>query len=410
MRAILRNDDAEALLLDIRTGRHAARQVVGETSGTFLAFATTVVLPGAASGHLVFPLGCDIEPGTLVTGAGTAQVSGLVAGVKVTGTFSWSVDGAAPAPASYRFRRRGRELGAPAWAIQLPVSQPLFAKGPAALVRLQARLRRRANTAEHFLLSLSEQQVRQSCGMPIQRALRYRPPIDVDDLVQRSLQAAARLLPVYASADRPPCSWLGMLRLDGRRDLHRELTRLDWLPADAVAALALADACGIDRNGDPAAIWNAVVAASDRLGLPPLHSGPAQLGAALRAPGEVARAAAAAAILAGPEADDDESGPVAASVARLVTSDAALITRAGEGDPGALKQVGDKVVRGLNVSRLSLRVARDGIWEEFRQTGRLFTTATGQQRFGTVADAATLGAIDECLRRAARIRSVATTG
>jgi hypothetical protein len=290
------------------------------------------------------------------------------------------------------------------------VSQQLFAKGPVALARLQARLRRRGQTAEHFLLSLSEQLVRQSCGRPIQRALRYRPPLDVDDLVQRSLQAAARLLPLYASADRPPCSWLGMLRLDGRRDLHRELLRLDWLPADALAALALADACGVDRNGDPAAIWDAAVAASDRLGLPALRSGPTQLEAALRAPGEVARAAAATATLAGPDDDDDKGGPVAASVARLVTSDTALITLAGEGDPRALKQVGEKVVRGLSAPRLSLRMAREGIWEEFRDSGQLFTTAIGQQRFGAAADAGTLGAIDECLRQAARIRSVAKSG
>jgi hypothetical protein len=410
MRAILRNDDAEALLLDIRTGRHGGSQVIGQRSGAFLVFPTAVVVPGAASGHLVFPLDCDFEPGTLVTGDGAAVVSGTVAGVKVTGTFTWSVDGGPPAPAAYHFRRRGRELAAPPWAAQLPVSQQLFAKGPAALARQQARLRRRGHTAEHFLLSLSEQLVRQSCGRPIQRALRYRPPLDVDDLVQRSLQAAARLLPLYTSAGRPPCSWLGMLRLDGRRDLHRELIRLDWLPADAVAALALAEACGIDRNADPAAVWNAVVVASDRLGLPALRSGPAQLEAALRAPGEAARAAAAAATLAGPDVDGDEAGPVAASVARLVTSDTELITLAGEGDPRALKKVGDKVVRGLSAPRLSLRAARDGIWEEFLQTGQLFTTATGHERFGAVADAATLGAIDECLRRAARIRSVASTG
>lgn len=408
MGAILRNDDAEALILDIRTGRTAASQVIGGDEGAFLVFPTSVVTPGAASGHLVFPLRCAVDTGALVTGPGTAAVTANVAGVAVTGTFSWSLGDARPPATSYCFRRRGREIAAPAWAMQLPASRALAARPSATLAREQSRLRRQGHNAEHWLLALTAQLVRHSCRAPIHRALRYRPSTDVDDLVQRSLQAASRLLPLYASQNRPPCSWLGMLRLDGRRDLHREVTHLDWLPPDAVAAIAIAEACGIDLDGDSTATTRAIADAATLLRRPVPRIGPGQLRATIRAPGLIAHAAVVAATVPGPEDDDSDIGGVAETVARLVTTDAALIALARAGDPGALKRVGDQVIRTLSSSGRATRFAREKAWEEFRQSGQLFTSATGQQRFGEVAGPGALSAIDECLRRAAGISRVAT--
>jgi len=411
--AILRNDDAEALILDIRTGRMAASQVIGTDEGAFLVFPTSVVVPGAESGHLVFPLRCEVDPGTLVTGPGTAEVTAAIAGVSVSGRFSWSVGevGDAPPPArEYHFTRRGREVAAPSWAAQLPQSQALVAHRPATLTRQQSRLRRQSGTAEHWLLALTGQLVRHSCRAPIHRALRYRPSTDIDDLVQRSLQVASRLLPLYASRNRPPCSWLGMLRLDGRRDLHREVTHLDWLPADAVAAITIAQACGIDLRADSTTTSKAIAEAAERLRLPGLRIGPGQLEATLRAPGLIAHAAVVAATMPGPDDGDADEGRVAETVARLVTTDTNLIALARAGDPRALKRVGDQVIRKLSPSGRVTRLARQQAWDEFRQSGQLFTSTTGQQRFGDAAGAATLSAIDDCLRRAAGIYRVATAG
>lgn len=401
MPSILRNDDAEALILDIRTARTAATQDIGSQAGAFLVFPTSVVTPGPASGQLVFPLRCDTEPGTVVAGSGRVAVAATVGGVAVQGEFSWAIEGR-PRPASYQFRRRGREVTVPPWAGQLPASRDLAAKERVGLTREQSRLRRQGRNAEHWLLTLTERVVRQSCRGPLHRALRYRP-IEVDDVVQRSLQAACRLLPVYASKDRPPCSWLGMLRLDGRRDLHREVTRLDWLPAEAVAALSLADAYGIDRHRDPAAAWSALVNATERRGRGLPRIAPSQFEAAMRAPALLAQAAMAAATLPEPDLDGGDVGQVAGTVARLVTADPHLIALARAGDPKAIKRVGDQVVRRLSPTR-----QRSVLWDEFQRSGQLFATPIGRRRFAAVADPGTLAAIDKCLQRAAGIRPIAT--
>ena len=404
MPSILRNDDAEALILDIRGARTAAIQPIGSEAGAFLVFPTSVFLPGSARGQLVFPLFCDTEPGTLVAGTGRVAVTGVVSGVSVEGGFCWSVGADAPPPAGYVFRRRGREVAVPPWASQLPGSHALASQSPKRLAREQLRLVRQGRNAEHCLLSLTERLLQHTCRGPVRRALRYRPPIDEDDLVQRSLQVASRLLPLYASKDRPPCSWLGMLRLDGHRDLHREVTSLDWLPADAVAALMLADAYGIDRHRDPTAAWNALVEASSRDGQALPRIGPTRFEAAVRAPFLLTQALAAATTYCddGDDGDDGDAGQLAAAVAALITTDSRLIALAGAGDPEALRRVGDQVVR-----RLSPTHERDGLWDEFRHSGQLFTTPIGRRRFGSVADPSTLATIDQCLLRVAGIRPVA---
>jgi hypothetical protein len=401
VRVILRNDDAEALLLDIRAGRHAARQDVDErAAGAFLIFPTSVVTPGRAGAQLVYPLRADVEPGCLVTAAGTGHVGGVVGTVAVTGAFHWTV-GSAEAPlASYRFRRRGREIPTPPWADQLPRSQALGSKGRAGLIRQQIRIRRHGRTAEHWLFTLTEQMIRRACRGPLGRAIDYRPAVDEDDVVQRGLQTAVRLLPVYASKDRPPCSWLGMLHLDGRRDMRREVSHLDWLPEDAVAAVTLADACGVRRLSDPSATWAALCEGADRLGeAPPGISAP-ELDAVLRARALLVHELAGARA-DGSEVCTTEGSQVSARVARLVSDDDELIAAAAASDSRALVKVGDKVVRQLRDGRESPPAARRRCWEQFQQSGQLFTTPVGLTRFAEVADPLSLAAIDECLRRAA---------
>lgn len=411
MPVILRNDDAEALILDIRACRTVAAQPIDGRAGAILIFPTSVVIK-ARAGHSVFPLGSDVEPGTIVTNAGSAQVAGVVAGISVSGFFHWTVgDGSAP-PAAYRFCRRGRELPAPAWATQLPSSQQLPCLAPAALARRQDRLRRHGRNAEHWLLALTEQVIRRSCRAPVRQAIRYRPQIDVDDVVQRGLQAASRLLPVYASKDRPPCSWLGMLRLDARRDMTREISRLDWLPADAMAALTVDETGTTDCGADPDATIAALANAAELLGRAMPRIAPAQLGAALRAPALLEYERTAGATVAGPELlapDDGTAGRpgVTATVARLVSDDEELIGSAAAGDPGALRRVGDQVVRRLSERAETPTLARRRCWEEFQQSGHLFASPTGLVRFGAVADPDSLAAVDECLRRAAGLRAAA---
>jgi hypothetical protein len=398
----LRNDDAEALILDIRACRNATSQEVGDRAGAFLVFPTSVVTAAQQTGQSVYPLHCDAEPGALVTAPGLAEVSGVVAGVTVTGTFHWSLGGDAAPSACYRFRRNTRDVEPPPWAGQLPSSYHLPGTEPPSLMRQKARLRRRGRDAEHRLLTLTEQVIRCYCRGRIASAIRYRPQMDIDDVVQRGLQAACRLLPLYASKNRPPCSWLGMLRLDGRRDLHREISRLDWLPADASAALTLAEACGVHRQADPSATMADLVAAAERRGRSLPRITPSVLDVALRAPALVEHEMATmAAPVPGPDATDEDGGLTAATIARLVTSDEELIALARAGDPRALSQVGGRVARKLVERGENQAQARRRCWEHFQQSGELFASPTGLERFRSVSDIHTLAALDESLGRAA---------
>ncbi len=405
----LRNADAEVLLLEIRAGRHVARQEIGDQPGAFLIFPTSVVI-GGADRQAVYPLRSDAEPGALVTARGRARVTGVVAGIAVSGTFGWAFGEDQPEPAGYRFARRGQEIEAPPWAALLPSSQRLGLRAPGDLARQQRRLTRRGRLAEHRLLALSEAVFRAACRGPIHRAIQYRPLLEVDDVVQRGLQVACRLLPVYSSPDRPPCSWRGMLKLDGRRDMHREIARLDGFSTDAVTALTLARDCGVTCHQDPAATMAELVAASESRGRQAPRIGASSLDAALRAPAMLARATDATATVPGPETVGWErvqyrrGGEVVATVARLISDDLDLVAAAVEGDPRALRRIGAGIVGGLRVGRESQRMARHRCWEEFRNSGQLLAGPAGLQRFGTSVDPRRLAAIDERLRRAAGVR------
>jgi hypothetical protein len=393
------NELAEALLLDIRAGRAAARQSVGAERGAFLLFPTSVVVAGRVGAQLVYPLHVLVEPGSVATSAGSSEVAGVVAGTAVSGRFGWTVGGDPPPEAHYRFRRRGREVPAPAWAAQLPRSERLPAEEPERLARLRARYQRRRRDAEHRLLALSERVVRSSCRGPVDRALRYRPALDVDDLVQRSLQTAARLLPLYSSPQRPPCSWLGMLRLDSRRDLHRELSRFDWLPGEAAAAVALAQSCGIGRRCDPDDTLAALTDAAERFGLPCPDVDAAQLDLALRTAGALEHEISSFTAVPGPEPADIAVAEVLATVAGLVVDDDDTVARAARGDPVALEGIGEGVLRRLNGSRAGRPAARR-CWEQFQRTGRFFSSPAGVAQFGALVGAERLAQLDEYLCRA----------
>jgi hypothetical protein len=284
---------------------------------------------------------------------------------------------------------------------------------PANLRRQQRRVSRRGRGAEYRLLTESENVLRAVCSGPMQRAIRFRAVLDVDDVVQRGLQVAGRLLPLYASPARPPCSWLGMLRLDGRRDMHREVARLDGFPTEAVKALTLARIGGVNCHHDPEATLAALEAASARIGRGTPRITASTLDAALRAPTMLARAADAEAIVRGPESLKMEriqwhhGRQLVATVARLVSDDPAMIAAAVAGDAQALRRVGDGVVRGLRVPGEGRRSARHRCWEEFERRGQLFGGPVGRQRFGVV-DPEALAALDERLRQAAGIRRVAS--
>ena len=394
---ILRNDDAEALILDIRAGCVAATQVLDDRPGAFLVFPTSVVVPCPGGGQAVYPLRTDAEPGMLVRDCGQTSVSAVVDAVRVTGVFCWRQTGArGPAlavdSACYRFERKGRSVVTPAWADQLPRSRCLMTQTGPMLAREQVRLVRRGRVAEHWLLTLTEQIMRQKCRGPIRLAIDHRPQVDVDDVVQRGLQTACRLLPVYASAKRPPCSWLGMIQLDGKRDMHREVSRLDWLPGS-----------GQRRGSQPTTASTASTSvaggASTLTSLDSLH--PSYLEARVgRVPPEI-------------EAIDNQEGTAAAAVARLVGGDPEIIALAAGGDAVALRRVSKLVVGALGADGETQAVTRRRCWAEFSDTGQLFASDAGLSRFASMAPPGVLSAIDASLVAAAGVcgfdrRSVVT--
>ncbi|HSS10576.1 MAG TPA: hypothetical protein VLL25_11860 [Acidimicrobiales bacterium] len=353
MGTILNNRDAEALLLDIRTASSAGGAPIDGPQGAFLRFPTSVVVDRPGRGQLVFPTHTDVEPGTLCHDDGTATLKATVDGFDVRGSFSWVVgrgDSAQrPARACYCFRRRGREVSPPAWANQLPTSSRLWAEPVAWLVRERCRLTRRGRHAEYWLLRLSERVFRNYCRGPVRRAIAVRPHVDEDDVVQRGLQAATRLLPVYASAARPPSSWVRMLQLDGKRDMHREITRLDWR-ADDLGSLSSI------KPYDPA------LAVPD----PQL------------------------------DAVDEQRGVAVRSIASLLGRRPAVAALASLGDAGAIRELSDTLVATIQQPGETRRATRRRSQEEFRSTGRLLSCGV----VSGGADRQQLAALDEALQTA----------
>ena len=332
MGAILSNRQAEALILEIRTARTAASEAISSPPGAFLVFPTSVVVDRAGGGQLVFPTHTSLEPGTLCLQGGTATLGAHVDGVEVSGSFSWLLGTAhhraCPAPARYHFRQGGREVSPPAWATQLPRSGRLWPDAGFSLTRQQAGLLRRGRQAESGLLMQSERMFRRYCRGPVRRALAARAFVDEDDVIQRGVLTATRLLPLYASAGRPPSSWVRMLRYDGLRDLHREVTRLDWRGEEL----------GSLSDIRP---WDPLLAVPD----PAL------------------------------DAAEGHAGAAAGEIAEWLGYGQGFVLLARLGDPGAIREVSDRVVAIVRRPGETRRSTRRRCREEFRSTGRLLGTS-----------------------------------
>jgi hypothetical protein len=418
--SILTNHEAEQLLLDIRVARAAATAATAVPSaepadrgGAFLAFPTSIVIAVPGRGHNVFPLRTTAEPGALCHDSGWSSLTGQVDGVSVDGRFGWTVmaGGGRADPidsATYRFRAQGRSVARPDWADQLPRSQRLEPAGPASLARQQARLVRRGQTAECELLRRTARVFEQFCRGPLRRAIAVRPALEVSDVVQRAMQVASRLLPLYSSAARPPCSWLGMIQLDGRRDLHRAITQLDWLPRDLAEVVArMETATGIAPGDEPTVVLAAIIEAAVAHHQPIPRATPGQIQAALAAPQLVAldtRSAAVAATAAAHralaaldrelEAADDRPGELTAAVGRLIGADPGLVARASVGDRQAIDTIGHGVIAALGQPGETHACTRQRFRREFQTAGRLFASADGLVCFGHRAPARHLAQLD----------------
>ena len=416
MGAILNNHDAEALILDARAGRQAARTVLDGRCGAFIVFPTTVMIDRPGRGQLVFPIDTSIDPGSLCRHPSQVAVTAVVDGVRVDGHFTCTLTdqpGQDGGPAAvYRYLVDGRELAPPRWAHQLPQSSALPLRSGAQLLRDRERLVRQGHLAEHWLLVLSERVMRASCRGPLRRVLATHRLVQDDDIVQRGLQAAARLLGVYASARRPPRSWVGMIQLDAKRDMHREVSQLDWLPRELSEVVDRARMAGIRLDEDSTVTLAALIDASVEAGQPLPRVSARQVATALNAPELVPLDApfgpgrgwqphdgGIGVCDAGLEAVDDRPGEAAAAIAALVIDDQDTVVRAFLGDPAALKTVADRVVAALRRPGETLVATRVRCREQFRTTGQLLAVEEAAGRFPGAA-AGDLAALDSALRAA----------
>jgi hypothetical protein len=409
------NAHAEALILDIRAARRAAATTIDGRHGAFIVFPTSVVTGGRQGGQLVFPLSVDLEPGSLCDHGGHAHVHGTVGDVEVTGSFWWTVDGTTPPPARYVFRSAGRTVASPGWALQLPRSCWHVGRNPLELQRDRYRLIRHGALAEHRLLRLTEHVLESCCRGPLRSALGAHRLVEVADVVQRGLQVALRLLPVYASPDRPPRGWLGMVHLDAKRDMHRSVSDLDWLPRDLSEVVHRALVEGITLSGDADFALAALLETSIRNHQPLPRVTAEQVRAALSAP-ELQSFEAPLPMTRGwqppegglsepdPALDDIDlpPGQAAAAVATLVTGDRATVAGAFLGDPASVRAVADGVLARIRRRGEDRATTRSRSRQRFLTSGRLL-------RSPGFADVPTvhLAALDAALREALDLEPVA---
>jgi hypothetical protein len=416
MGAILNNQDAEALILDIRAGRHAERVVLDGRSGSFIVFPTVVIIDRVGRGQLVFPIHTAVEPGALCRQAGAASVSAVVDGVEVDGEFRWVITDEPVrddvSPSTYHFQVDGRSVPAPSWAQQLPRSTVLPRRSGAQLLRDRERLVRQGHVAEHWLMVLSQRVMEACCRGPLHRVLLTHPRVREEDVVQRGLHVAARLLSVYASEKRPPSSWVGMIQLDAKRDMHREVSQLEWLPRELAEVVDRARVAGITLDNDPTLTLAALIEASIEAGQPLPRVNARRLQIALSAPNIV--------MLDGPlvpgwdwssmesvigepdpafDAVEEHRGEAAAAVASLVVDDQDTVVRAFLGDPAAIKTVADRLIATLRTPGEGLLATRRRCRDQFRTTGRLLSADAVRARFPDIATG-DLAAVDAALRAA----------
>jgi hypothetical protein len=392
--SILTNSDAERLILDVRVARAAVSADVSD-SGGFVVFPTSVLVPVPGRGDNAFPLHTSTEPGSVCRTNGWSSVCGVVDGVTVEGRFSWTVvgpeaGGDTPPEASYAFCRSGRPVARPAWADQLPRSLVVTSAVGSSLSRQRTRMVRRGAASEHELLSRTARIFERTCRGPLRRAIAMRPALDVADVVQRGLHAAVRLLPVYASAARPPCSWLGMIRLDGRRDLHRAVTQLDWLPRDVAEIVARLQPGDTAAGRDPTVTLGAIIEAAVDHGHPVPRATASQVRTALTAPHLVPLDGSGTMIAPSGSlgrhdprltAAEEQHGELTASVARLVRAQPSQVVQASLGDDLAIAAIGDQVVAALRRPGETRATTRQRSHRELRAEGKLFTSSEGLRAF-----------------------------
>jgi hypothetical protein len=367
-----------------------------------------VVLPGHRSGQLAFPLQVGLEPGSLCSIGGQAAVTARVAGVTVEGSFSWTMGRGPLRPAEYEFRVNGAPVPAPPWAVQLPTSMRLVRRSATELERDRARLVRRAQVAECRLLRLTEQVLESCCRGPLRFVLATHGLVDESDLIQRGLQVALRLLPVYASARRPPRTWLGMIHLDAKRDMHRAVSDLDWLPRELTETVYRARQAGIALDAEPDLTRAALLEDCLLNGRPLPRVSAAQVHTALTAPVFLsldARPLPDAGLYApDPRLDDvdDQPGRAAATVAALVSSDPTTVSGVFEGDPRAVQKVAERVVARISQPAENRQAVRERARRRFLVSGQLLT----REGFPAVPPRR-LAALDDALRQALDLEPVA---
>jgi hypothetical protein len=121
-----------------------------------------------------------------------------------------------------------------------------------------------------------------------------------------------------------------MLRFDGLRDLHREVTRLDWRRQELTSLSAIRP-------------WDPLLAVPD----PALDAAEGHAGTATRA------------------------------IAEWLGSEPGLVFLAGLGDPGAIREVSERFVATVRRPGETGRATRRRCRDEFRSTGRLLAAAGG---------------------------------
>jgi len=196
-----------------------------------------------------------------------------------------------------------------------------------------------------------------------------------------------------------------MLALDAKRDMGREIGRLDWLPQELGDVLTRARAAGIALNQDPSVALGLLVESADSADLPAPRVSVRQAQRALSAPHLVPLDILNVTDLDLPDRDvigeievpGRAPGVIAAAVARLVCRQPELTALAFLGEPLALVKVGQAVIDAVRQAGESERAARRRCRCEFMSSGRLFTTDAGYARFGAAAEPGRLAAIDAAL-------------
>jgi hypothetical protein len=203
-----------------------------------------------------------------------------------------------------------------------------------------------------------------------------------------------------------------MIQLDAKRDMHREVSQLDWLPRELSEVVDRARVAGIVLDDDPTVTLAALIDASLEAGQPMPRVSPGQVQSALSSPELVTLDAPLGAWHGWQPQDggvgrpdpafdavEDRQGEAAAAIASFVVDDQETVLRAFLGDPVALKIVADRVVGALRRPGEALSATRCRCREQFRATGNLLSAEGASGRFPDIP-AQDLASLDAALRAA----------